>query len=250
MSRSNPSDWSSNPAVRWFEWNGEKGVVRYYDKDAKQSVEVGDQFTFVLLDQLGTVGGWHDPSQSGIYANEVKDTRTDILVVKSFKGGSIAEGLYKDIKDRVNAAGGSFVANCYIAFKDGDDYSIASLKFKGAALSAWMDFTKDNRADLYKQAIGIRGYEEGKKGRVIFRKPILKLVPLSEEGNEAAIALDEELQDFFEGYLKRAKGDQAESAAAPDRHMSDEEVAGIGASHYRGDQQDYPAPVTDDDIPF
>ena len=102
MSRSNPQEHLSNPAVRWFEWNGEKGVIRFYDKDAKTNVDVPLPFTFLLLDQLATVRGWHDASASGIYANEVRDTTKDTLVVKSFKGGTIAEGLYKDIKADVN----------------------------------------------------------------------------------------------------------------------------------------------------
>ena len=121
MSRSNPHENGlTNPAVRWYEWNGEHGTVRYYDKDAKQNVEVGSDFTFMLLDQLGSVRGWHDASESGIYSNEVKDTRQEVLVVKSFKGGVLAEGIYKDIKDRINTLGGQFVANCYIAFKGTD----------------------------------------------------------------------------------------------------------------------------------
>ena len=56
MSRSNPNDnGTPNPSVRWFEWNGEQGTVRYYDKDLKQNVEVGSKFRFMLLDQLASV---------------------------------------------------------------------------------------------------------------------------------------------------------------------------------------------------
>jgi hypothetical protein len=141
MSRSNPSENSNpNPAVRWFEWNGEKGLVRYYDKELKQNVDVGTEFRFILLDQLGSVRGWHDASDSAIYSNEVKDTRQETLIVKSFKGGTLAEGIYRDIKDRANSVGGQFVANCYIAFKHGNGLAIGSLRFKGAALGAWMEF--------------------------------------------------------------------------------------------------------------
>lgn len=241
MSRSNPHEnGTPNPATRWFEWNGEAGTVRYYDREAKQNVEVGSDFTFILLDRLGTVGGWHDASSSAIYANEVKDTRQDVLVVKAFKGGTLAEGLYKDIKDRVNTAGGQFVANCYIAFKNGGDkLAIGSMKFKGAALGAWMDFEKEHRRELYEKAIRIHGCTEGKKGRVVFRVPVLSLVPISEDTNEAAIALDQQVQDYLTGYLKRTKRDQAEAQPA---HVRDEDVP--------YDDGDQPPPLTDDDIPF
>lgn len=241
MSRSNPQEHLTNPASRWFEWNGEKGNVRYYDKDAKKNVDVQLPFSFILLDRLGCVGGWHDPSQSGIYSNEVKDTRADILVVKAFKGGTIAEGLYKDIKDRVNSAGGSFVANCYVGYKDGDDLKIGSIKFKGAALGAWMDFEKANRSALYDGTITIHGFTEGKKGRVEFKMPSFKTGGISPEANETAVLLDRRVQQFLTAYLKRNKRDQVEASAPPVHHVTDEEIAAGGAPVTQ---------LTDDDIPF
>ena len=248
MSRSNTHEnGSPNPAVRWFEWNGEKGLIRYYDKDAKQSVEVGSDFTFMLLDQLGSVRGWHDASESGIYSNEVKDTRQDVLVVKAFKGGTIAEGIYKDIKDRVNTEGGQFVASCYIAFKGEDGaLDIGNIRFKGAALREWMEFTKAHRADLYKKAVRINGSTEGKKGRVVFHVPVLSVKDISADTNKAATACDVVLQEFLAGYLKKNKRDQAESVA---RHVSDEEVAGGYDDRVELPPDRAPA-LTDDDIPF
>lgn len=256
MSRSNPHDSAPNPAVRWFEWNGEHGVVRYYDKDARANVDVGSDFTFVLLDELASVRGWDDASGSGIYSNEVRDTRQDVLVVKSFKGGPLAEGFYKDIKDRVNTLGGQFVANCYIGFKNGGDkLAIGSLRFKGAALGAWMEFRKANRADLFKHAVRIKGFTEGKKGRVVFRVPVLQIQPLSPDSNTEATELDKVLQEWLTGYFKRTKRDQADTPHEPE-HLSDEAIA---STTYRDDEGQYEPPVreasvfvpiTDDDIPF
>jgi hypothetical protein len=168
MSRSQPTDNSPNPSSRWHEWNGEVGNVRYYDKEAKANVDVPLPFSFILLDQLSSVGGWNDASGSSIYSNEVRDTRTDIMVVKSFKGGIIDTGLYKDIKEHVTskAVGGQFVANLYIAFKRGQELALGALRLKGAALGAWMEWSKAHRADLYSGALVIDGFDEGKKGRV------------------------------------------------------------------------------------
>ena len=244
MSRSNPHEHASNPATRWLEWNGENGVVRYYDKDAKKNVDVGTEFGFVLLDELGSVRGWHEPSQSGIYSNEVRDTREDVLIVKSFKGGTLAEGLYKDIKDRVNAVGGQFVANCYVGVKNGGGaLSIGSVRFKGAALGAWMEFRKQHRNELYAKGVRITGFTEGKKGRITYRMPVFKIVELAKDTNDAAVTLDKQLQEYLTGYLTKTKRDQAETVA---RHVSDEEVAAIGGSSF----EDTPPPLTDDDIPF
>lgn len=246
MSRSNPQENGvPNPATRWFEWNGETGAIRYYDKDVKQNVEVGSDFTFLLLDQVGRVGGWDKEGDCAIYSNDVKDTRQEVLVVRSRKSGTIAEGIYQDIKDRVIRMGGKFVANCYIAYKNGgSSLKIGSLQFQGAALHAWAEFQKANRADLYKKAIRINGFTEGKKGKIVFRVPILTLKDISSESDAAAVALDKELQEYLASYFKRTKRDQVE---APQHHDDDTDS---------GDYDDEPADeaqlpdLTDVDIPF
>jgi hypothetical protein len=242
MSRSNPTDNSPNPAKRWFEWDGSTGKLRYYDKAAKENVVIGDKFTFMLLDQLATVKGWHDASESGIYANEVKDTRSEPLVVKAFSMKEpIAEGFYKSIRDRVIAAGGHFTTNCYIAFRNGgDELEIGSLQFKGAALSAWMDFSKDNRAALFDKAIRIDGANEGKKGKITFYTPKFALNTVSDDANQQAVELDKQLQEYLKGYFSRTRVEQA--APPPQSHEEPEH---------------YPEPISrsepqddEDEIPF
>ena len=234
MSRSNPNVNAPNPAVRWFEWNGEHGVVRYYDKDAKKNVDVPLPFSFLLLDEVASVRGWHDASESGIYSNEVRDTRTDPFVVKSFKGGTLAEGLYKDIKDRLHTLGAQYVANCYVGFKNGGDgLSIGSLRFKGAALGAWMEFRKACHGSLYNKAVDIDGFSEGKKGRITFRMPTFRPKDVSPETNTIAKELDVELQAWLTSYFSRRTSDQTEPSVPdtePPTTMNE--------------------PLTDDDIPF
>ena len=241
MSRSNPHEHTANPATRWFEWNGETGVVRYYDKEAKKNIDCGTGFVFVLLDELSSVRGWHEASGSGIYSNEVRDTREGILIVKAFKGGTLAEGLYKDIKDRVNALGGAFTANCYVGVKNGGGaLAIGALRFKGAALGAWMEFRKAHRSELYAKGVRIVGVTEGKKGRITYRMPVFTLVDLTSETESAAIALDRQLQEYLTGYLSKTKADQVE--AAPAAHLRDEDVT-------HSDRDETPPPLTDDDMP-
>jgi hypothetical protein len=236
MSRSHPTDNSTaNPSTRWFEWHGEKGVVRYYDTEAKQTVDVPLPFGFLLLDQLASIRGWHEASQSGIYSNEVRDTTQDVLVVKAFKAGQLYEGFYKQIKDSVNKLGGYYTANCYLAYKDeARQLAIGCLRLKGAALGAWMEFSKAHRSDLYSKAITITSYTEGKKGRVIYRVPTFQSSVISEESHHQAIALDRELQAYLTAYLARNKREQVDHDPPPTPPTDDPE----------------PPPITDEDIPF
>jgi len=211
MSRSNPTENNSHPATKWFEWSGGDGAIRYYDKAEKRNIGYGDKFTFILLDQLSTIKGWHDSSQSSIYSNEVKDTRAQPFVVKSFKGGVISEGLYANIKFNVAAAGGKFTTNLYIAYRDGSGpLQIGSLQFSGAALKEWMEFAKQNRNEIYRKGIQIDGSKEGRKGSVVFKTPLFKLRDISEETNGQAAALDQHLQGFLTTYLKRTTAENAQ----------------------------------------
>lgn len=246
MSRSKPTERTPNPATRWFEWDGEHGTVRYYDKKEKTNVDMGHDFTFILLDELYTVKGWHEETESGIYSNEIRDTRDEQLIVKAFKAKQpIAEGFYKQIKDRVKASGGKFVANLYICYKEGKELKLASLQMKGAALNAWVDFRKDNRDAVYEKAVRIKGSKDGKKGSIKFKTPVLHLADISAETNSQAKAIDETLQKFLDGYFKRTRLEQTEAETHPEEENQDREPSPAS----RRPDDDEP-PAEEDDIPF
>jgi hypothetical protein len=221
MSRSNPSDGVRNPATRWFTWaaGGDQGYVEWYDKDAKVNRKVDGAFTFLLLDELSTVKGWHEPSESGIYANEVRDLRQETLIVRSFKGGELASGIYANIRDKIIANGGHYHGSLYIGYKEGDALKLGNLGLKGAALSAWMEFKKaaPSKKDAsgkslkayFVDAVIITGFADGKKGGTKFRTPVFALKAVGEATNQQALALDAELQAFLADYLKRPKAEAA-----------------------------------------
>ena len=249
MSRSNPTENQPHPCTRWFEWSGESGTLAYYDKVKEEKINIGSKFKFILLDSLAVVKGWHDPSESGITSNEVRDTKAERMVVKAFKGGILAEGFYASIRDRVKSVGGHFTSNLYIAFKGEQGLQLGSLQLKGAALNAWVDFSKDNRAVLYKKAITITGFEEGKKGKITSRVPVFKSVELAPESDAEAGKIDKDiLQPYLAGYFKRTRIDQVSAPAAAEPPQGDDEppVSEPGPEA----QPDEPPTDDSDSVPF
>lgn len=241
MSRSNPTETTQNPATRWISWNGGKGELEYYDKEKKENVTIGERFSFLLLDSLSSIRGWHEPSESGIYSNEVRDTRADRFVVKAFKAGILVEGFYSDIKDRIHSLGGAFNSNLYLAYKDGAGLKIGALTLKGAALSAWMEFSKANRPSgdkpsIYNSAVQINGSDDGKKGSVSFKTPRFSLIKTSEDANEAAAALDVELQEYLKAYLAKNKAEQV--SAEPDQEDPETEARKAQAAEWQQAQEE------------
>lgn len=258
MSRSNPTDNTPNPSSRWYEWDGSKGEVRYYDKGAKslkdpakngENIIVKLPFVFILLDETACVKGWHDASDSGIYSNEVRDTRDSTMVVKSFKGGVLAEGFYSEIRDRVAALGGYFTTNLYIGYKDtAGALQIGALQIKGAALHSLVEFKKKHRADLYKKAVKITGFVEGKKGKIIFRTPVFAIQDITEQTDAEAKALDMLLQHYLKGYFGRTRTEQVAKPQAPAESVQED------APYDQEPESEPEAPPSDfdenSDVPF
>lgn len=210
--------------------------MQFYDKEKKENVKVEGEFAFILLDELATIKGWHEASSTGIYSNEVKDTRQEVLIVRNFNKETLAEGVYKTIKDRVVAAGGKYCASLYIAYKDGKELKIANLSLKGAGFGPWLEFAKNNRADIYKKAVFISGTTEGKKGRVTFQMPVFSLKEIAEETNDQATELDQQLQTYLKSYLAQPKARQVDEfnqshdygdEEAPQREPEDEDPDSI-----------------------
>jgi len=240
MSRSKPSERVQNPATKFFSWDGSEGQIFWFDKEKKQNVVVPAPFTFILLDELATIKGWHEASSTGIYSNEVKDTRQEVFIVKNFNKETLAEGVYKSIKDRVVALGGKYCASLYIAYKEGDELKIANLSLKGAGFGPWLEFAKNNRNEIYKKAVRISGKTQGKKGKVVFQMPEFSLMGISEETNEAATELDKELQTFLSNYLSRPKVQQVDEFNQAHEYGDEDQPKGSPLSE----------PEPEDDVPW
>lgn len=187
---------TTNPAGKFFEWKSNEKTFVYFDKDTKTNVSIELPFKFLVLDELHTIKGWNDATESGIYSNEVKFISRDEMIVKPFKGNEIARGLYKDIKEKAKAAGGHYVKSIYIMLEDG---SIANLQLKGAACQAWGDFTAKSKSRLVDEWVSVVGFDEAKKGSVKYTTPIFGYL-CSLDGAEADLA--DEAFNVLEAYLK------------------------------------------------
>jgi len=68
-------------------------------KNLKEKVELEYPITFLPLDVLSKITGYHQAEKKGIYSNEVHNLANERLVVKLNGGGELASGFYQDIKN-------------------------------------------------------------------------------------------------------------------------------------------------------
>jgi hypothetical protein len=193
----------SNPATKFIEWKSNDKCFNYYDKEAQKNVEIPLPFKFLVLDELHCIKGWNDASSSNIYSNEVKFISKEVMTVKPFKGNEIAKGYYKDIKDKVVAAGGHYTKSIYVMLEDG---SLANISLKGSGVQKWGDFTQKTRNRLADEWVIVAKAEDGKKGAVKFSTPSFSFANSisDEEANMADDAFNI-LESYLKTYLAKAE---------------------------------------------
>ena len=186
----------SNPSTKFIEWKSNDKCFSYYDKEEQKNISIPLPFKFLVLDELHTIKGWNDATSSAIYSNEVKFISKETLTVKPFKGNEIAKGLYKDIKEKIVAAGGHYTKSIYIMLEDG---SLANIQLKGSAVQKWGDFTQKTRNRLPDEWVQVASALDGKKGAVKFWTPEFTFF---KSLSESEMDLADEAFNILEAYLK------------------------------------------------
>lgn len=206
ISHQSESNKSSNPTTQFLEWKSTNKSFNFYDKGTSKNVTVSLPMKFVFLQQYHTVKGWNDASESRIYSNEVFYIGSERMTVKSYKGGVIAEGLYKEIKPALTQAGGKYHRSIYIMLEDG---RVGNLSLKGAVVREWSDFVEASKNSLDSSWIEVNTAKDEKKGSIKYSVPNFSVgkVLNAKEGvmaDDSANLLKPYLEDYF------SKGDEVQ----------------------------------------
>lgn len=219
MSKSRPT--AKNPSTRFIDWHGGEDAtdrLTYWDKEQETSIGVPLPFSFLVLDELHTVTGFNDAQHSGYWANEVKDLKNDIIVVRT-KQGIQAKGTYDQIK-ALNLNGLKYAKSVYVGYyDDANELAIGNIKLAGAALTAWIEFNK--RFNVEQCAVQLlKADGPYKKGSTTYYVPVFDGRAVSPETDKRWVELDRELQTYLDVYLHQdpdtTELKREESVDAPD----------------------------------
>lgn len=256
MGRTAPTINAPNPAVRFFEWSGSEGCIKYFDKSKGEKgenilIRISDKtpFRFIVLDRLSCVGGFNK-KRGGIFSNEVRDVRSDRLLVRFFdQKETIAEGLWQNIKDKVTLAQGKFCTSIYIAFKDADGkLKIGNLKVIGCSLTPWFDFEKKHGKEIWEKGVCIKEIAEGKEGGISYKAPVFSITEISKESDDAAGVLQNEVKEYLKTYLANNLAAKAEAAPAASAPAAQREPDELPSSQHPPEPES--TPPDSDDVPF
>ncbi len=225
MSRSIPDNRAVNPAKKWFAWDSDGKSFKFYDKEAPHptdstkkgaNISVPLPFRFLVLDTLHTIGGFSDADSSGVYSNEVRDIKKEILNIR-IKKNVVASGIYEQVKGKV--IGARYAQSVYIGyFDENKELQLGNIKIEGASLGAWINYCKVNKPT--EGGIGVKEtlyFEKNKK--VNWNEPIFEAIKVSSETDAKAMALDAVLQDYLKAYFNNVS---SESTPVTDVNVSSE----------------------------
>jgi hypothetical protein len=196
-----------NPASKFICWSGSKGKFYYYDKELGEkgeNVYFEKEIYVIPLDELSTIKGFHDRSQSGIYSNEVKNTTKEPFIVKAFKGGLIADGLYQDIKGKLE--GGDYAKSVYCALINikadkTTELELVNLSLHGSSIGPWID--AKIQVDSGNVIILKPSTNSLKKGQTVYFAPEIIKSKVRQDILEKCKMMDRDLQIYLKGYLNR-----------------------------------------------
>jgi len=258
MSRTKRRGGNASPIKRYLQFSGSTGQFSYYDKESKERVEL-DELEIVVLDVRSSITGFNSDTSAQITSNLVAATGSEVLKVASWKDGKstdIAEGLYKEIKDKVKAVGGKFTANVIcLCDVTGEGKEVCNLQFQGSSLNGWINFLDSlDRDGEYDNVITIKRGALSKllKGKFVpvtdeeekeldaklkknprAPRPIwfyvleFDTVEITDEQADEAGEYDDELQAYFNGNKPATKNDDSDededdAPTAPDDAEADE----------------------------
>lgn len=217
MSLSNPK--AVNPATKFIEFKGDTGEFLYYDKVTEQKVKIEMPIHFVVLDELSSIKGYNQKIGVGIYSNEIRYIKDEVLNVRSFKGGIQIVGKYQDIKDAALREGGKYCKSVYAMLITGkDQYELVNFQFHGASFSGTSDTSRSGwigkkfNNEVY--GVTCKETEQGQNGAVKFVAPIFEpgwKLDTRPDVLQAAMEMDKKLQAYLKTYLSQSIENNANS---------------------------------------
>lgn len=249
MSLSNPRP--TNPVTKFIQFKGDEGVWQFYQKGEDgngRNIEIETPFYFVVLDELSTIKGFSEPLSSGLYSNEVHNVAREKLTVRSFKGNWEMIGFYSEIKDKVKNQGGKFTKSVYAMLLDKNgNHEMVNFQIKGAAFSAWFDLKFNQEKHLI---CVTKILKDETKGSIKYKVPVFTVHPMKEETLKRAIAMDEQLQKFFQARKQHQIDEQeVETVKANPVPDDDWESAPTHDMVENFEGEEIPTP-SDSDLPF
>lgn len=185
-----------------FEWDSDSKQFRYYDVENPKKEGTYDikerklPFKFVILQKLYRVQGFNQTLGKGIFSDEIVDFDQE-LTVRYNKGGEVAKGVWKDIKETVISKGGKMNIVVIALLSNGE---VAKITMKAKAFFNIGEYIKKASEEvLYDHFCIVNKFTSEVNGNTKYTVPVFEVGDkISEELSETADSkYDLEVQPYI-----------------------------------------------------
>lgn len=221
-----------NPSKKYLEWDSNNACLRYYNPDKVKKDDDDDMnerikvpTNLIYLTERSVVVGYHKPSNSKLYSNEINNFKTEAVSVRC-KEGELIKGNWSQIKERVDQLGGKMAKRIYCVL----DGELVNFTIKGDALATWIEFCKKQpklRDLQLNNRLLITGAEKKKSGATKYTVPIFGFGEVLTQGeDELAEQAYEELKEYFTS--RKASIEMEADYASPEEQEAVPVTVGVG----------------------
>lgn len=151
----------------YLKWKGASDAGKFVTWDWEAEVDYNlDEF--IIIKTGYAIKGYSDKHNKQIYSNQI-DAFTEELNVRAGED-EIVKGIYRDIKDKIEGAGGKLHILLTCLTNSGE---VVQVPLKGKAFANFLSFSDTN--DTSANKVKFAGAEDGKKWAIKFRTPLFEV---------------------------------------------------------------------------
>lgn len=128
-----------NPSQVFLEWDSKQNSFCYYSKEEEKTTPFPLPFRFLCLKFMYSITGYNEATKQGIFSNEIKDSRYEHFRVSLRDGSHLNSGMYSDIKEELQKAGGKYTRSIYAMTPKG---VLINIRLKASQMQSFSSIEK------------------------------------------------------------------------------------------------------------
>ncbi len=179
-------------------WSSTDKTFKMYDGDTRETTNVDPNAEFVYITHRMCVTGAKQVDNgkyNRIYSNEFIDSKNQLVVINEYDNEKeerkeIARGTYDELRDIVKNTNGAAFTWAVYAVERGTD-NLVKFEFTRSSRNVGFDII----GNVDHQCFKFGPAEEQKNGAIVFNIPTVDFIEISDEENDRAIELAEQVDD-------------------------------------------------------
>lgn len=206
---------NKSPIDKFLQWEGHinNGYFSFYNKETGKK-EKYDLTDFIIIKTWYTIKWYNDKKWKGAFSNEIESFKED-FIVRFFDNEKIAEGQYRDIKDKL--PDGIKLHLAITVFTNGE---LVEFFLKGIAFFEFSELLKT--INIFKNKVVFKWIKKDKKWATEFTLPVWEMwADITKDERKQAKELDTKLKTYDQQKFTRPEKNDKQELVKDEEFIDD-----------------------------